>query len=70
MPVCPDMSAHPIFVYSLKVISYCYCFRIFIFFKFQADSSLVKGKEDSFIGKLWNSIFSSGGDNSASTNTD
>nr|CAD2209002.1 unnamed protein product [Meloidogyne enterolobii] len=35
-----------------------------------ADSSLVKGKEDSFIGKLWNSIFSSGGDNSASTNTD
>uniref|UniRef100_A0A915MV70 Nucleoporin NUP35 n=1 Tax=Meloidogyne javanica TaxID=6303 RepID=A0A915MV70_MELJA len=32
--------------------------------------SLMKGKEDSFIGKLWNSIFSSGGDNSASTNTD
>nr|CAD2197518.1 unnamed protein product [Meloidogyne enterolobii] len=35
-----------------------------------ADSSLMKSKEDSFIGKLWNSIFSSGGDNSASTNTD
>uniref|UniRef100_A0A915NES3 Nucleoporin NUP35 n=1 Tax=Meloidogyne floridensis TaxID=298350 RepID=A0A915NES3_9BILA len=32
------------------------------------DSSLVKGKEDSFIGKLCN--ISNGGENSASTNTD
>uniref|UniRef100_A0A914MJA3 Nucleoporin NUP35 n=2 Tax=Meloidogyne TaxID=189290 RepID=A0A914MJA3_MELIC len=35
-----------------------------------ADSSLVKGKEDSFIGKLCNSILGNGGENSASSNTD